>query len=172
MLTLLSGGVRSGKSTLAEKLAEESGAKDLYYIATMLVSDDETKLRVEKHVASRGGKGYVTLECPLELEKIFVPNGSAVLLDCLTNLVANECFTGAGFEGVSDRVMSGIVRLNERASRLVIVTNELFSDGIEYGELTEDYLRVMAEINMRTAMLADSVIEAVCSIPVILKGEI
>jgi adenosylcobinamide kinase/adenosylcobinamide-phosphate guanylyltransferase len=53
----------------------------------------------------------------------------------------------------------------------VIVSGDLFSDGRRYGAETEDYLKRLAGINRQLAQSADLVLEAVCSVPVLWKGE-
>ena len=55
---------------------------------------------------------------------------------------------------------------------LVIVTNEVYSDGCEYDACTTDYIRLLGEINVRLSRAADAVVEVVYSIPVFLKGDI
>ena len=53
---------------------------------------------------------------------------------------------------------------------LIIVTNEIFSDGMEYAEETERFIRMMGTLNRILAMQADGVAEVVCGIPVWQKG--
>ena len=59
-----------------------------------------------------------------------------------------------------------------RCSHLVIVTNEVFSDGCEYDDSTTDYIRRLGELNVKLAKAADTVVEVVYTIPVVLKGDI
>ncbi len=60
--------------------------------------------------------------------------------------------------------------LSERCKNLVMVTNDVFSDGVTYAPSTREYLRRMAQVNAGAAALADSVAEVVYSIPVPIKG--
>ena len=53
-----------------------------------------------------------------------------------------------------------------------MVTNDVFSDGIEYAESTQEYIRQLAQINNAAAQLADCVVEVVYSIPIAVKGEL
>ena len=98
-----------------------------------------------------------------------IPAGCTALLECLSNLAANECFGGKGFPGVTERILAGLDRLCSLAGEVVIVTNEVFSDGIDYGETTEAYLRVLGALNRAVAARADRVVEVVCGIPVVWK---
>ena len=71
----------------------------------------------------------------------------------------------------TERIMAGVERLCDIARDVVIVTNEVFGDGVDYPELTEQYLAVLADINRRISAKADSVYEVVCGIPVQWKGD-
>lgn len=171
MLILVSGGSASGKSEFAESLVTSSGLENRIYLATMQVWDAESVRRVERHRQMRAGKGFETVECPTALANAVLPTGCAVLLEDLSNLCANEYFSPDGKNGALDRVLSGIRRAADQAELLVVVTNELFSDGMDYDPVTLDYLSVLGELNRRVAALAGQVYEVVCGIPVAWKGE-
>ena len=170
MLILVSGGAGSGKSEFAEGLFAASGLEKRVYLATMKVWDDESVCRVERHRAMRAGKGFQTLECPTGLENLEVPEQAAVLLEDLSNLTANEFFGERGREGAFERVLAGIDRAAARAGLLAVVTNELFSDGMDYDPDTLAYLEVLARLNRALARRAGRVYEVVCGIPVAWKG--
>ena len=141
------------------------------YLATMEVWDEEDRRRVDRHRTLRAGKGFVTVERPRDLSGAEVPEGSTVLLECLSNLTANECFGPEGFDGAAERILTGVDRLRRQAAHVVIVTNELFSDGLDYPEETARYLSMLAGLNCRLARQADRVVEVVCGLPVLWKGE-
>ena len=163
MLILVSGGSASGKSEFAEGLVTASGLETRAYLATMQVWDAESEGRVERHRRMRAGKGFATVECPVNL-------AGAVLPEDLSNLTANEFFGPQGREGAFDRVLSGVERAAEQAALLVVVTNELFSDGMDYDPETLAYLDVLARLNRAVARRADRVYEVVCGIPIAWKG--
>lgn len=170
MLILVSGGAASGKSEYAEwEITQTSGPR--IYIATMQIWDDESRRRVARHRAMRAGKGFETVECPTDLLHVQVPQDSVVLLECLSNLTANEYFGPEGAEGAAQRILAGVDRLCDRAAHVVIVTNELFGDGAEYAAETVGYLDTLAQLNRALAARADKVVEVVCGIPQIWKGE-
>lgn len=170
MLILVSGGAGSGKSEFAESLVCASPGSPRIYLATLELRDPESLERIRRHRALRAGKRFVTLECPRGLEAVSVPEGSTVLLEDLGNLCANECFGPLGFSGALERMEAGLVRLTERADLTVAVTNELFSDGVDYPAPTERYLALLAQLNRRAAAMAEKVYEVVCGIPVAWKG--
>lgn len=170
MLTLISGGAASGKSEYAERIAMGAGSPR-YYLATMQARDEESRRRVARHRAMRADKGFFTVECPDGLGGVTLPAGSVALLECLSNLTANECFGPLGFPGVEARILAGVECLRQRAAHLIIVTNELFSDGGDYGRDTLRYLDALAGLNRALAARADRVVEVVCGLPVVWKGE-
>ena len=67
-------------------------------------------------------------------------------------------------------MLAGVDRAAARAALLVVVTNELFSDGMDYDPDTLAYLDVLARLNRAVARRADQVYEVVCGIPVPWKG--
>lgn len=168
MIWLITGGSGCGKSTWAEKLVRSLPGENRVYIATMQVCDRESEIRVKRHRAQRAGLGFRTLECEKDLAAAPVEAGSTVLLEDLVNLAANEMFDG----GDPDRIVPGLRALAGRCAHLIMVTNDLFSDGEAYSPSVQEYLRRLADINRQAAELADCVVEVVYSIPVALKGEI
>lgn len=172
MLTLVSGGSASGKSEYAESLVLAAGPAKRIYIATMEIWDNECRRRVERHRAMRKDKGFDTLECPRDLAGKEPEPGCVALLECMSNLCANECFGPSGFDGAAERILTGIDRWASASVSLIIVTNELFGDGICYDPDTARYLDVLARVNRAIAARADRVVEVVCGLPVCWKGEV
>lgn len=170
MFMLISGGAASGKSEYAEAAALKAGGKRVY-IATMKPYGRDALTKIERHRALRSGKGFETLECFEDLSGLAVPAGCTALLECLSNLTANECFGPLGFDGAASRVLDGVNRLAEVCSELIVVTNELFSDGGAYTAETAQYLEVLSALNRELAAKADVVAEVVCGRAVIWKGQ-
>lgn len=171
MLIEIIGGSGSGKSEYAEKCCMELCPGRKYYIATMQPFDEESKQRVLRHQALRAGKQFITIECQTRLEKVKIEKDATVLLECMSNLSANEMFSPEGRKDhTSDVLMKGIEYLAARAKHLIIVTNQIFSDGIVYDETTTEYMRILAQVNNQVAQMADLVYEVVCGIPICIKN--
>ena len=173
MLAVITGGSGSGKSEYAESIATSLARRDglpLYYIATMRPFGEEGKRRVERHRKLRSGKGFETVECYVNLKGQTLPEKGVVLLECMSNLTDNEMFEpeGAGNNTV-EAVLAGVAALKDRCAHLVIVTNDVFSDGITYDEVTKLYQERLGTINRRIAAEADEATEVVCGIPLRLK---
>ena len=169
MLTLVIGGAGSGKSAFAEKLICATG-KQRIYLATMTAQDEESLIRIEKHQKARSGRAFTTIECGTAISSVPVPAGANVLLEDLSNLLANEMFSPEG-SGV-DAVREGIRSIWAKCENLVLVTNEIFSDGVRYEGETLRYLKELAELNREFAEAADLVVEVVCGLPNVLKGSL
>ncbi|NLG23901.1 MAG: bifunctional adenosylcobinamide kinase/adenosylcobinamide-phosphate guanylyltransferase [Clostridiales bacterium] len=166
MIALITGGNGCGKSFYAERLAVSLAGSPLYYIATMRACDDDARARVARHRAQRAGKGFTTIECPLTLDDIAISPGGVALLECLPTLLADEMFHG----GDPARILPGLKRLAAECAHLIVVANDVFSDGLAYDEYTRDYMARLAALNAAAAEMADLVVEVVYSIPVAVKG--
>ena len=167
MFAMIIGGSASGKSALAERWAASLPLPRIY-LAAMQVFDEESRARVERHRAMRAGKGFETVEAPTALWNADLPAGATVLLEDLSNLLANEMFSPAG--GGSEASLRGVRSLLTRCDHLILVTNEVFSGGANYEGETEDYLAELAWLNRTLAAEADAVAEVVCGLPNVLKG--
>ncbi|MBR1931735.1 MAG: bifunctional adenosylcobinamide kinase/adenosylcobinamide-phosphate guanylyltransferase [Lachnospiraceae bacterium] len=187
MMTLILGGSGSGKSAFAEEYACEcfAGESGLgigcakgkkYYIATMEVYGEEGRRRVERHRRQRAGKGFETIEQPRSVGELRrFDRGDTVLLECLSNLVANEMFVGAcslAAETVCTKILKEIGKLSQEVGRLVIVSNNVFEDGVDYDASTKEYMKALGMVNARLAQSADLVVEVVVGIPVVWKGSL
>ncbi len=172
MIHLITGGSGSGKSAFAENFLVNLGETKRFYIATMYPFDEESHQRIRRHRRMRSEKNFTTVECYTNLKKLQFPSDSNVLLECMSNLVANEIYQeeGAGRLTVS-AVLAGIRYLADMVENLVIVTNEIFSDGMDYDEETARYQEYLGKINESIAAFADRVTEVVYGIPITIKGD-
>lgn len=236
MLHIVYGGSASGKSSYAESIAMSlQGDGRLLYIATMYPYkwntteiDPEMMQRIERHRAMRADKGFDTVECYRHVEHIVAKRQDVLLLECMSNLLANEMYLEpenddggrpetmsevekAGVDGnvgsdvektgiageaevntetvgtdcnassdmaetmspVSKKIVQALVDLSTRVQDVVIVTNDVFSDGgnLTYDESKREYVKNLAEINCALAREAATVTEIVCGIPVKIKGD-
>ena len=175
--TLVIGGAASGKSEFAESLCLECAGPRVY-VATMDAAGDAGTRRVARHRALREGKGFRTLERTRGIEALAprVPHGCALLLEDVGNLVANELFApdspcAGNADAAAEAAMRGIEALVAAAGDAVVVTVDVFRDGVRYDEGTERWRQAVAQVNTRVAERADQVVEVVCGIPVWAKGK-
>lgn len=167
---MVTGGSGSGKSAWAEDLALElcGGAK--YYLATMRPFGAEARQRIARHRDMRAHKGFQTIECPQGLEGLALPPGSTALLEDLSNLLANIRFAPAPPPDCAGALYKQLAPLIAGCGHLILVGNEVFSDGIAYDCDTMDYLAQLGRLHQSLAARADLVVEVVCGLPLVLKG--
>lgn len=194
MVIFVLGGSGSGKSEYAESLVVRLGQEaaeryrqeslqgrkisqsvlhkpQLVYIATMEPLDKESRVRVGRHRKQRAGKQFETRECYTHIEELNVQKNEILLLECLSNLTANEMFAPAGRKTqVSDIIQMGLSHLTKHSLHLVVVGNNVFDDGLMYDEKTREYLQEMAKVHQFLAARADRVVEVICGIPVEWRG--
>ncbi|MDO4581474.1 MAG: bifunctional adenosylcobinamide kinase/adenosylcobinamide-phosphate guanylyltransferase [Bacillota bacterium] len=170
MRVLLTGGSACGKSTYGEALAASLPQPRLY-VATMRPYGEESLRRIARHRQMRAAKGFTTIERYTDIAGMPLPAGGTVLLECLCNLTANEMFEpeGAGADCVSE-IMRGLHLLADSCDDLIVVTNDVGSDGGGYGRATMEYAAALAWLNNLVAAEFDHVLELCAGIPLALKG--
>ena len=171
MLELVTGGSGSGKSAYAESRICEWNRQDsnpLFYIATMYPYGEETEKKIERHRILRKGKGFETLEWYTGLKQHLEDGslqGADVLLECMSNLVANEMYMESGAGCHADQaILEGIQELNRQCANVVIVTNEVFSESVPDSPEMKEYKRILGRINCEIAVMADQVTEVIYGI--------
>lgn len=172
-MILVMGGGGSGKSEYAENLLSDV-RKNKFYIAAMKPFGSEGLERVRKHKRMREGKCFTTIEQPTDIEESLkaMNKESAALIECISNLAANEMFKDENeISGdiVVKKIVNGISRIDSTIARLVIVTNNIYEDGILYDETTRAYMKALSDINIQLAAKAERVIEVVAGIPVVIS---
>lgn len=172
MIVVVTGGSGSGKSEYAETLALNTGLPLKIYAATMKVWDEEGRKRVARHRQMRAGKGFQTVECFHEPGQMELPKGAkksaVVLLECMSNLTANEYYR-LGREKAVNALLHDLDLLEQSCACLIVVTNEVFSDGVAYEQETFEYMEILGEVNRYLGQTAASVTEVVYGIPIQIK---
>lgn len=167
MIALVTGGARSGKSAYAEDLAMSLGAPR-WYLATMRASDAESRRRVARHLAQRVGKGFETVEVADGVPRL---EGGTALLEDLPNLLASRLYDPVDYsENDAAAVCNGILRdvraLAACCDDLVVVTNEVGSDGVRYDPGTEAFVDSLGRLGCSIAAFSDLVVEVVAGCPI------
>lgn len=173
MIAAVIGGAGSGKSAFAESLALKLCRKPPVYLATMINTGAEDEKIIKRHRKLRDGKGFITIEKAVRLYETQLPVCDTVLLEDVSNLIANEFFS-CGHpilpQDAYNEAVHGMDFLAGYAENLVIVTSNVFEDGIRYDKFTEEYMETFGRLNMHIAEISDVFAETVCGLPVYYKG--
>ena len=168
MITLVTGGSKCGKSSFAEKLLDDFQGEKIY-LACMIPRGAEAEKAIAGHREMRRERHFKTIEKYTDIHQAAVPKNSALLLECMGNLLANEMFENNEPQPC-EKIIRGIMCVASQVRELVIVTNEVSCDGFEYSKEVREYISQLNRINSRLAASAHNVVECVFGIPVIHKG--
>ncbi len=171
----------------------------------MQVFDDEGQRKIDRAQKTSCQKGFITIEQPRDIQNAVSKLQSesslktvrSALLECMSNLVANEMFSPVDASGmqaaeaekealddpenmkdydtaqisrVSKKVLKEVGILSENVAELVIVTNNVFEDGVCYDESTMNYIKAMGIVKQKgLPAMAERVVEVVAGIPVAVK---
>lgn len=171
---LVLGGVRSGKSGFAQRVAQSSGR--VTFVATAERRDDaEMGAKIERHRAERP-QAWMTIEEPLQLGRTIRTAGEScdvVLIDCLTLFAANllEAYGDDSLK-VQEEIDELCRSLRSAPCSVVLVSNEVGSGVVPAYELGRRFRDLVGEINQRVASTADTVLLLVAGMPLALKGAV
>jgi adenosylcobinamide kinase/adenosylcobinamide-phosphate guanylyltransferase len=176
MITLITGGVKSGKSRRALDLAigewKPSPENPVSFIATSEIVDDEMKARIARHRDERaelaGTGSFAVIEEPLELDKAAKAAGKRSLVDCLPMWVNNLMYYNRekDFRAILESFINTLVQENKDC---IVVTNETGLGNVPFDELTRRYNVLLAEANRKIAAAAGCVEFLVSGIPLRIK---
>lgn len=171
-VTLVLGGVRSGKSRYAQRLAERR--QRVAFVATAERRDDpEMTAKIEHHRSERPAH-WITIEESLHLGEAIQSSSKdhdVVLIDCLTLFASNLLEACSGDRAMQhlhiDQLCSA---LQSAPCSIVLVSNEVGSGVVPAYELGRQFRDLVGEINQRVASVADEVFVMIAGLPFPLKG--
>jgi adenosylcobinamide kinase / adenosylcobinamide-phosphate guanylyltransferase len=172
-VTLVLGGVRSGKSSYALTLATR--ASRVTFLATAEKRDDEEmRSKIERHRAERPGH-WKTIEEPLELAAAIegAKDCDLLLIDCLT-LYAGKLLDAFGDDRaqINENVRGLCRALKNPPCPVVLVSNEVGSGVVPSSSLGRHYRDLLGEINQQVAAIAGCVVLMIAGLPLALKGSL
>ena len=171
MKTLILGGVRSGKSQLAESLAQQSGLA-VTYIATAGADDAAMAARISIH-RERRPPDWSNIEEKFHLAQVVASvatENHCVLVDCLSLWLTNLLISDDEIliENEIDALLSC---LDEVRAQIIMVSSESNMGVIPMGELSRRYCDLIGQLHQQVATLSDRVILTVAGLPHTLKGD-
>jgi adenosylcobinamide kinase/adenosylcobinamide-phosphate guanylyltransferase len=170
MLELILGGARSGKSLLAERLADDSGL-ECVYIATATAGDAEMAARISLHRERRSGFAQ-TIEEPLELARIIAAQmhpGRCLLVDCLTLWLTNILLADDPelFTREREALLQTLAHIE---GRVLLVSNEVGQGVVPMDALSRRFVDESGRLHQQIAALSQRTIFVVAGLPQVLKG--
>lgn len=170
--TLILGGIKSGKSRLAEQVAKQSNL-NVSYIATAKADDDEMQTRIKQHQQQRPAH-WQTVEAQLKLAEVILEHNQqnqCVLVDCLTMWMTNLLMLDdeARLVSETDELLSAV---GQFSGQLILVSNETSMGIIPLGELTRQYCDRIGKLHQQIAAQADNVVLTVAGLLHVLKGSL
>jgi adenosylcobinamide kinase/adenosylcobinamide-phosphate guanylyltransferase len=176
-ITLVTGGVRSGKSGFAEKLATEVSPSVLY-VAFGVNIDQEMEHRINKHQLRRP-KEWGLLEEPYDLFKGInvYQSYDCILVDSIETWVSNQCIQSSEEQlknheypvAILQETKEWIAKVSELNRSIIIVTSETGLGGVAMSPLGRFFQDVLGEVNQHIAEKADEVYAVMSGIPVRIK---
>lgn len=176
-IVLIAGGARSGKSRFAEQYAMRFG-KNVAYIATAGVYDEEMAFRVKLHRARRP-KDWHTWEAPEDAHLAIEAAGEAhdmILFDCLTLYISNLLCalenvrdSAANYALIHEKIELLLKAAKKQTGTTLFVTNEVGAGIVPENHLAREYRDITGIANQLTAREADEVYVVSCGIAVDFK---
>jgi len=175
--TLITGGIRSGKSRFAQELALKLG-KPVLFVATAEAGDEEMRQRIEEHRKARPA-AWQTLEVTTHVANRIVPGigeAQTVIVDCITLLVNNilaqhsdptgeQVNTSLAEKEVLAEIGELVDCINKVNASFIIVTNEVGLGLVPANKMSRVYRDLLGRANQVLAERADEVYLMVAGIP-------
>lgn len=179
MTIFISGGAKSGKSSLAQDLAVKlSGGGKHYYVATMIPTGAEDHERVHRHIEDRAGLNFETIECGHNILSCLdtADRNGTFLVDSATALLQNSLFPAEKDYQIdiaaAEQCANDLVSFAKSVCNAVIVSDYIYSDAARYDQATEVYRKFLADIDRRLAQACDTVIEVAAGSTIVHKGDL
>jgi len=167
MITLITGGARSGKTRYALTNGGSNDSNDSgIYIATAILCDDEMRDRAAAHRAERGDR-WRTIEEPYELGRCLSDVAGSIVIDCLTLWLSNWLLQDES--RVQEQIETLCSALRCTRSHVVAITNEVGSSIVPDNPLARRFRDYSGYMNQRVAAVADRVYLMICGMPLQVK---
>lgn len=184
---LITGGARSGKSSIGEDKAKALG-ENILYIATSIPYDEEMKRRIKKHIEQRPShwityEGYRDVGRYIINQQLTGTDYQGILIDCITVMVTNLMFDlkdinfddieNVDFDYIERQIMKEIILLEEavKSSKvpIIMITNEIGYGVVPESKLGREFRDIQGRVNQYIARFCDELHLVVCGVPLQIK---
>jgi adenosylcobinamide kinase/adenosylcobinamide-phosphate guanylyltransferase len=169
-MTLVLGGVRSGKSRYAQDVA--SCFTRVTFVATARRSDAEMRRRIAAHRRERP-RGWKTVEALSQLDRVIEREGrdaDVLLVDCLTTYCGGLISPRGVSQARRDHLDAVVDAVRATRASVVLVSNEVGSGVVPPFKSGRLYRDLLGELNQQVARVASDVVLLVAGIPMVIKG--
>lgn len=169
MITLVTGGIKSGKSSFAQKLSKCYTKK--LFIATLEAIDNETREKINRHKKERD-VGWETIEEPVDIVKILksnIDNYDLILVDCINIWINNLIYYNINMSEQIDNLID-FLPMYQNNAEIIIVTNEVGQSIVPIDKIARYFINSLGITNQKLATIANNIYLLVAGIPIKIKG--
>jgi adenosylcobinamide kinase/adenosylcobinamide-phosphate guanylyltransferase len=169
MITLVTGGIKSGKSSFALNLSKCYIKK--LFIATLEAIDNETREKINRHKKERD-VGWETIEEPVDIVKILksnIDNYDLILIDCINIWINNLIYYNINMSEQIDN-LTDFLPMYQNNAEIIIVTNEVGQSIIPIDKIARYFINCLGITNQKLATIANNIYLLVAGIPIKIKG--
>lgn len=163
---LFIGGIKSGKSKLAEKRILELSKDKPIYLATSEIFDDEMKKKIEEHKKQRANN-FITIEESLNIDEVVAEQNSFVLVECLTIWINNMLH----YKKNEEDILNTVNTICEMNKNIVFVINETGLGVIPENSLARLFVNISGKVSQTVASYCEEVHYCVAGLSFDLKKQ-
>lgn len=167
--SLVLGGIRSGKSALAERLAKEC-RHPVVYVATARAGDAEMAERIRRHRERRPPE-WGLVEADGDLAAVLGEHAATapcLLIDCMS-LWLSGLLEGGRVEAETTAFLEAV---SDYPGPLVVVSNEVGLGLVGMDAMTREFCDRLGWLNQDLAARCDDVLLTVAGCPLALRGRV
>jgi len=164
MKTLFIGGIKSGKSSNAERYILKNSSLTPIYLATNEFFDKEMKERVKQHKLQRQNN-FETLEEALKLKQTILQTKKPVLVECVSMWINNMLYHNKSKEDIFKEIDDILALDND----IVFVINDVSCSVVSEHKLIRNFVDINGLVASRLALGCDKVYNNTAGISVKIK---
>jgi len=164
MKTLILGGIKSGKSSFAERLTLENSTSKPYYLATTEFIDNEMQKKITLH-KERRKEQFHTIEEPLELFRAIEKLEGTVLVECVSMWLNNMLYHNKSDE----EIFSEIEKVLSLENDIIFVLNDVSKSVVSENALVRRFVDLSGILSQIIAAKCEKVYTVTAGIGVQIK---
>ena len=165
--TLILGGMSSGKSLYAEKLALSMSCPKIY-LATATGNDEQMRAKIDRHIVRRD-RSWRTIEEPYAIADVLRDvrlDGHVILVDCLTLWLSN-IIEQNNVESERKKLCKAVQESN---AHIIMVSNEIGLGGVPMNALARQFAEETGELHQALVEVCNNVTLVAAGLPLVLKS--